>query len=172
MRTAMLDEILKIPLAPIREFIEDYETAPLKYARMLVKDKNLKKLTEFAEITSDSVIWKMVTEQALFDMDFTTASLGFARSQNHNGIEFLKRLAKFNDIETQRAEIFAFCDRIDVAEKLYLDMDRKDLALDLRIRACDWFRVVQLIKSGGGGNDLQLEAAWNKIGDNYFERQQ
>jgi WD repeat-containing protein 35 len=35
----------------------------------------------------------------------------------------------------------------------------------------DWFRVVQLIKTGGGGDDQLLEKAWNNIGDYYFERQ-
>ncbi|KAJ3110872.1 WD repeat-containing protein 35 [Phlyctochytrium bullatum] len=50
-------------------------------------------------------------------------------------------------------------------------MDRKDLALELRIRLADWFRVVQLIKMGGSGDDVLLEKAWNKIGDYYFDRQ-
>lgn len=50
-------------------------------------------------------------------------------------------------------------------------MDRKDLALDLRIRLGDWFRVVQLIKTGASGDDALLEKAYNKIGDYYAERQ-
>ena len=54
---------------------------------------------------------------------------------------------------------------------MYLEMDRKDLAVDLRERIGDWFRVVQLLKSGGGGDDLMLEKAWNHIGDYYYERQ-
>ena len=59
----------------------------------------------------------------------------------------------------------------DVAERLYLEMDRKDLAMDLRIQLGDWFRVVQLIKSSGIGDDVMLEKAWNCIGDFYWERQ-
>jgi WD repeat-containing protein 35 len=57
-----------------------------------------------------------------------------------------------------------------VAEKLYLDMDRKDLAIDMRIKLGDWFRVVQLIKSGGGADDVLMERSWNCIGDYYYER--
>lgn len=71
----------------------------------------------------------------------------------------------------KQAEIAAFCLDFDGAEKLYLEMDRKDLALDLRTRLGEWFRVVQLIKTGGSGDDALLEKAWNKIGDFYFERQ-
>ncbi len=30
--------------------------------------------------------------------------------------------------------------------------------------------MVQLLKSGSGGNDAQMEEAWNRIGDHYAER--
>ena len=71
----------------------------------------------------------------------------------------------------KKAEIAAYCLDFDGAEKMYIDMDRKDLALDLRIRLGDWFRVVQLIKTGASGDDALLEKAYNKIGDYYAERQ-
>jgi hypothetical protein len=56
------------------------------------------------------------------------------------------------------------------AEALYREMDRKDLAIELRMRLGDWFRVVQLLQSGGG-DDATLALAWNKIGDYYADRQ-
>jgi WD repeat-containing protein 35 len=48
----------------------------------------------------------------------------------------------------------------------------RDLAVSLRKKLGDWFRVVQLLKTGaGGGDDVQLEEAWNAIGDYYADRQ-
>ena len=48
----------------------------------------------------------------------------------------------------------------------------RDLAVTLRKKLGDWFRVVQLLKTGsGGGDDVQLEEAWNAIGDYYADRQ-
>ena len=41
----------------------------------------------------------------------------------------------------------------------------------LRKKLGDWFRVVQLLKTGSGGDDVQLEEAWNAIGDYYADRQ-
>ncbi|XP_014673639.1 PREDICTED: uncharacterized protein LOC106813910 [Priapulus caudatus] len=53
-----------------------------------------------------------------------------------------------------------------------MEMDRRDLAVALRRKLGDWFRVVQLLKSGeGAGDDVQLEEAWNAIGDYYADRQ-
>ena len=50
-------------------------------------------------------------------------------------------------------------------------MDRKDLAIELRVRAGEWFKVVSLIQTGGG-DDKQLREAMTKIGDFYSERRQ
>ena len=47
----------------------------------------------------------------------------------------------------------------------------RDLAVNLRKKLGDWFRVVQLLKTGSGGDDQQLEEAWNQIGDYYADRQ-
>ena len=47
----------------------------------------------------------------------------------------------------------------------------RDLAVALRKKLGDWFRVVQLMKTGAGGDDQALEEAWNAIGDYYADRQ-
>ena len=68
----------------------------------------------------------------------------------------------------------------------------RDLAYQLRKKLGDWFKVLQLLKTSGkrttnedqeileneidstlasGGNDSQLEEAYNEIGEYYFERQ-
>jgi len=67
-------------------------------------------------------------------------------------------------------QIAAYFQRFDEAEEIYRDMDRNDLAIDLRKRLGDWFRVVQLVQSGAGDDEL-LQLAWNKIGQLYFSRQ-
>jgi WD repeat-containing protein 35 len=66
--------------------------------------------------------------------------------------------------------VSAYFKRFDEAEAVYRDIDRKDLAIELRMRLGDWFRVVQLVQSGAG-DDTLLTTAWNKIGDYYTDRQ-
>lgn len=43
--------------------------------------------------------------------------------------------------------------------------------MNLQKKLGAWFRVVQLLKTGSGGDDQQLEEAWNAIGDYYADRQ-
>lgn len=44
----------------------------------------------------------------------------------------------------RRAEVSSYFDRHDEAENLFREIDRKDLAISLRERLGDWFRVVQV----------------------------
>ena len=46
----------------------------------------------------------------------------------------------------------------------------RDLAISLRRKLGDWFRVVQLLKSGSFGDDVQMEEALNNIGHYYADR--
>ena len=50
-------------------------------------------------------------------------------------------------------------------------MDRKDLAVELRMRLGDWFRVIQLARGPGGLDDHALERVWNAIGDHFYQHQ-
>lgn len=48
----------------------------------------------------------------------------------------------------------------------------RDLAINLRIKLGDWFRVLQLLKTGSGDcDDALLEQAYNAIGDYFADRQ-
>ena len=49
------------------------------------------------------------------------------------------------------------------AEQLYLEADMRSLAVRMRKRLGDWFKVVQLLKTGSGGNDAEMEEAYNEV---------
>ena len=48
------------------------------------------------------------------------------------------------DKAKQKAEVAMYFKRFDEAEELYNSIDRRDLALDMRIKLGDWFSVLQL----------------------------
>lgn len=102
-------------------------------------------------------------------LELDVAARAFVGCGDYQGIQFVKRLVGVSDRVKQRAEVSAYFQRYDESEALYREMDRKDLAIDLRQRLGDWFRVVHLVKQGGG-DDQQLVAAWDRIGDYYSER--
>ena len=125
----------------------------------------------YADKHPTAKLYPFIAEQALADMDITTAQSAFMKSFDYLGIQFIKKLLKIQDHTKQRAEIAIFYQKYDEAERIYLDMDRKDLAIDLKSKLGDWMRVVQLIKAGGGSDDSKLNFAWNALGDYYYDRQ-
>lgn len=68
-----------------------------------------------------------------------------------------------DDKQKQRAEIAIYYGKFDEAEQIYKEIDRKDLALDMRRKLGDWTNVVELIEDGLG-DDATLKDANNRIG--------
>ncbi|RTG82815.1 WD repeat-containing protein 35 [Schistosoma bovis] len=63
-----------------------------------------------------------------------------------------------------KAEILVYFKKYDEAETLLLNNDRSDLAVELRKRLGDWFRVAQLTKDTGVlMKDLEQAEIWNGI---------
>jgi WD repeat-containing protein 35 len=82
----------------------------------------------------------------------------------------LKRLKNIDDKYKQKAEISAYFNKFDEAEQIYREIDRKDLALELRMKLGDWSKVVALIEQGVGDDDI-LKEAYNKMGDFCVDKQ-
>jgi len=52
-----------------------------------------------------------------------------------------QRLAQIQNENVKKAEVAAWFGRYDEAEKLYIEVDRRDLAISLRKKLGDWFKV-------------------------------
>lgn len=165
----MLDEVMMQPDNPEKELILTYDTRSLRDARNLLSTCSTQDAYSFIDSNSHVRLWGLLAEHALESLDFTIADKAFVRAADYQGIQFVKHLQKLGDEKKQKAEIAAFLKRFDEAEGIYTEMDRLDLAIEMRIRLGDWFKVEKLVKSGAGDDKL-LQTAWNKIGEYYADR--
>jgi WD repeat-containing protein 35 len=170
LRLVDLDDIMRDPTTPKITSITVAETNRLRELRKIIAEKGILEAIDYAQENNHKTLWEKTAEAALESLDFEAASRCFIKNQDFQGLQFIKRVKKMDNEKIKLAEIAAYCQKFDKAELIYLEMDRKDLALDLRMRMGDWFRVVQIIKAGSG-NDHILEKAWNNIGDYYYDRQ-
>ncbi len=170
----LLDEVLRDPEDPTLDHVLDLEVKSLRDTRELLEKVGLSDAASFVEENPHPRLWRLLAEAAVEALDLNTAETAFVRCKDYPGIQFVKRLRAVQQEAVRRAEVAAWFSRFDEAEKLYLDADRRDLAVALRRRLGDWFRVAQLLRSGVGsgsaGNDAEMEEAWNRIGDHYAER--
>ncbi|EJW70715.1 hypothetical protein WUBG_18377 [Wuchereria bancrofti] len=128
--------------------------------------------TAFIEKNNHPKLWALLAEVALNRLDTVIAEHAFVMLKDYAGIQLIKRIGKLQNDEFKKAEVATFYGRIDEAEKIYMENDRRDLALELREKMNDWFRIVEILqKSKQPGDDELLMKAWNHVGDYYAERQ-
>mmetsp|Transcript_12201 Transcript_12201/g.31343 ORF Transcript_12201/g.31343 Transcript_12201/m.31343 type:complete len:1210 (-) Transcript_12201:196-3825(-) len=167
-QSVLIDEVIQTPENPRKEVLLDFETKSLRDTRdILTKVSNLKDSFNYVDQNPHPRLWRLLAESALDQLEFSVAEKAFVRYEDFQGIQLVKRLRLLDDRMKQKAEVAAYFQRFDEAESLYREIGRKDLALDLRVRLGDWFRVIQL--SQGGDEDV-LRQAWNSIGDYYADR--
>jgi WD repeat-containing protein 35 len=169
-KAIMLDEIMQAPEQLEKEVVLEFESKSLRDVRELLGDVGIREAYQFIEDHPHPRLWRLLAEAALEELDLIVADKAFVRCADYQGIQYVKRLKLLDDKMKQKAEVAAYFQRFDEAESLYREIDRKDLAIELRMRLGDWFRVVQLVQSGGGDDEL-LTLSWNRIGDYYAARQ-
>mmetsp|Transcript_20542 Transcript_20542/g.58181 ORF Transcript_20542/g.58181 Transcript_20542/m.58181 type:complete len:1228 (-) Transcript_20542:92-3775(-) len=167
-QSVLIDEVIQNPEEPRKEVLLDFETKSLRDTRdILTKVSNLKDAFKYVDDNPHPRLWRLLAEAALDQLDFAVAEKAFVKFEDYQGIQLVKRLRLLDDRVKQKAEVAAYFQRFDEAESLYREIDRKDLAIDLRVRLGDWFRVIQLAH---GGNEDLLQQAWSAIGDYYADR--
>lgn len=171
-KSVLLDEILKNPEYPNKDYIINFEIRSLRDSRALIEKVGIEDASQFIEDNPHPRLWRLLAEAALQKLDLHTAEQAFVRCKDYQGIKFVKRLGNLQSEPMKQAEVAAYFGRFEEAERMYLDMDRRDLAIGLRLKLGDWFRVLQLLKTGSGdADDSLLEQAHNAIGDYFADRQ-
>ncbi|XP_058691758.1 WD repeat-containing protein 35 isoform X2 [Poecile atricapillus] len=171
-KSVLLDEILKNPEHPNKDYVINFEIRSLRDSRALIEKVGIEESSQFIEDNPHPRLWRLLAEAALQKLDLQTAEQAFVRCKDYQGIKFVKRLGNLQSESMKQAEVAAYFSRFEEAERMYLDMDRRDLAIGLRIKLGDWFRVLQLLKMGSGdSDDALLEQAHNAIGDYFADRQ-
>ena len=64
----------------------------------------------------------------------------------------MNNISRMEEKSKQKAEVACYFKKYDEAEQIFKDIDRKDLALDLRMRLGDWSKVIHLIEAGAGND--------------------
>ncbi|KAM9476708.1 WD repeat-containing protein 35 [Clarias gariepinus] len=171
-KSVLLDEIMKNPDRPNKDYLINFEIRSLRDSRALIEKVGIEDASQFIEDNPHPRLWRLLAEAALQKLELKTAEQAFVRCKDYQGIELVKRVDKLQSEDMKQAEVAAYFGRFEEAEKMYLDMDRRDLAISLRIKLGDWFRVLQLLRSGSGDSDDALqEQAYNAIGDYFADRQ-
>lgn len=164
----LLDEIVGGTTPPsTTDHLLHLRVKSLRDTEDLLHHVGIAEAKQFIEDNSHPRLWRLLGESSLKKLDLETAESAFVRCTNYQGIQFIKKLRAIQNLNIQKAEVSAFFGDFDEAEKLYIDADRRDLAINLRSTLCDWFRVIQLYRMASGISDQQMETAYREIGNHF-----
>lgn len=163
----LLDEIVNSGQSNTDQHLLHLRVKSLRDTEDLLTHVGIAEAKQFIEDNSHPRLWRLLGESSLKKLDLETAEAAFVRCTNYQGIKFIKKLKAIQNENIQKAEVAAFFSDFDEAEKLYIEADRRDLAIALRTTLCDWFRVVQLYRLASGISDQQMENAYREIGNHF-----
>lgn len=164
----LLDEIVGGTTPPsTTDHLLNLRVKSLRDTEDLLHHVGIAEAKQFIEDNSHPRLWRLLGESSLKKLDLETAESAFVRCTNYQGLQFIKKLRAIQNLNIQKAEVSAFFGDFDGAEKLYIDADRRDLAINLRSTLCDWFRVIQLYRMASGISDQQMETAYREIGNHF-----
>ena len=168
-RVVLLDELSAHPDPPNKDCILNIESKLLREARDEIISGGLQGGYAYADRNTHPRLWRLLAHKSLEELELDMAERSFVRCQDYYGIQLVKQLKSMPDKMKARAEVAVFMGKYDEAESIYREIDRKDLAIQFRKRVGDHMRVVQLLQTGGG-NDQLVREAWDRIGQYYTDR--
>ena len=143
-KSCLLDDILKDPeeIKNIKDMFITFEAKSLRDTRDLLTTVSLKEAVEFVEKNPHQRLWKLVTETALDKLNFALAERAMIKTEDYYGVQLVNNISKMEEKVKQKAEVACYFKKYDEAEQIFKDIDRKDLALNLRMRLGDWSKVL------------------------------
>ncbi|KAI6243756.1 WD repeat-containing protein 35 [Aphelenchoides fujianensis] len=155
-RCAQLDDVLRDPEHPVKSALVDIETKTLRQAKELLDADKMAEANAFIEANSHPKLWDLLATHALNRLDMKAAEQAFVKLQDYGGLQFLKKLQNIKSESLKKAEVCTFLGDLDTAEHIYFENDRRDLAIDMRIKMHDYFRVLQILQTSSGPGDDSL----------------
>ncbi|KAL1493198.1 hypothetical protein ABEB36_011298 [Hypothenemus hampei] len=164
----LLDELIDYPEKPSGDFIIKLETKSLRDTRQLLEKVGINEAAQFVEDNRHPRLWRLIAEVALKEMNLNMADACFVRARDYANVQFVKKLREITNTAIRKARVATYFKNFDEAEKIYMEADRSDLALNLRQTLGDWFRVIQILKNGVSAPDYLLKTAYNSTADYFY----
>lgn len=164
----LLDEVIDNPEKPSKDYLIKLEIKSLRDTRQLLEKVGINEAAQFVEDNRHPRLWRLVAEAALKEMNLNMADACFVRAKDYAKVRFVKKLRDINSEAVRKARVATYFKNFDEAEKIYMEADRSDLALNLRQTLGDWFRVIQILKNGVTAPDYLLKTAYNSTADYFY----
>eukprot|EP00127_Corallochytrium_limacisporum_P003035 Clim_evm82s144 gene=Clim_evmTU82s144 len=154
-KIVMLNEILSNPTRPNLDAIVKMDSASLRQCGELLRKASgisrdqdpitLNDVLAFVEKHAHTRLWKLLADESLDQERLDIAQRCYQRSKDLAALRIVKRIRGIDDKMLRRAEIEVHRRRFDRAENLFVRASRPDLAIIMRHKIGDYFRMKLLV---------------------------
>lgn len=167
--TALMDELQTLD-QPHMDLIVEIDCAMLRQVKAHISNSRLQEAFALAEEKLHPKLWKLVGYSSINSFQLDIAMKSFVQSQDYPAIKFVQRLLSLEDKRKRQAEVYVWLTKFDEAEQIYLEMDRRDLALEMWMMLGRYDRALKIV--GSSPSKLLLDQIKRELCSYYFERQQ
>lgn len=171
--TVKLDELLFKPpdtKPEVNDFVIRVETRVLRDLREHIRHNiKLEEIYKYVDTHSNRKLWELFLRHALTLLDFPNAEKALIHMNDYMGLCFLKRLKSIDDDALKQAEVAQFFEDYDEAESLYIQNERSDLAIAMRLKLGQWERVIALMHQSGIVKEDQMKIAYTNLAQQYLQ---
>ena len=140
-------KLLVDPLNPKLEYFHTYETKLLRDIKLLtqVTESNInEEIIKHIRRMPHKRLWQIYGESAMMNGKYSTAEKAFGESQNQKAILFIKRMREIKSQQIQKGFCEWYKGNYDEAEKIFVQNDGKDFAVQMWSSLGRWDRVLSL----------------------------
>uniref|UniRef100_A0A8R1E757 Uncharacterized protein n=1 Tax=Caenorhabditis japonica TaxID=281687 RepID=A0A8R1E757_CAEJA len=123
---------------------------------------------DYAERNPHDELWNIIAKHTIFRHEYDCAEHAYVRLGDYPGVQLIKHLRNIPSNDLQNAELYFHEDKLDVAKKLFLECDRKDLLIEMYQKICDYNSVFEIIKNEDD-KDAQSDA-YRHLADYHYEQ--
>lgn len=163
----LLDELIQGQEKPSKRHIINVEVKSLRDTKQLLENVSIEEAKKFIEDNPHPRLWHLLAVETLKKDDIDMAEYAFIKSQDYVGILHISKLRNISDNRIRKAYICLFLKQFDEAEKIFIEMDRLDMALTFRQDLGHWHRMLKLLKNTDEDFGNLRTIVLNNIGDDY-----
>lgn len=93
----------------------EHESEILKTFNETFRKDGINGIVKFADANNHPVLWKLVAEKALQELDYLTAEKALFKNDDFKTLKLIKRIETLDDRNKQKASVLAFYGKYDEA---------------------------------------------------------
>ena len=145
--SVVLEHVVQSPDKVQKDSVVNNDTARLRELKDKIAQTGASDAYNFVDANPHPRLWRHLAEAALEALDLQCADKAFVRNVRLPGHPVRQKVKSVVGPHEAQGRGCRFFGRFEEAEQIYRDIDRKDLAIDLRTRLGDWQRVAELVRS-------------------------